>query len=168
MTSIFLGIDPGMTGAIAIIDPVLSKGVGFYDTPVVNIGKKGQVKHEYDTQEMASVLREFAECRPAYVFIERQQAMPDQGVSSTFATGRGYGLWLGILTALGIPYEVIAPVTWKKKLMADMSKEKGASIIVAKRLFPQVADDLKLKKHHGRADALLLAEFGRRRMLGAA
>jgi crossover junction endodeoxyribonuclease RuvC len=166
----FVGIDPGMEGAVAIIYPVENRlpAVHFLDTPVVNVGKKGKTKREYDGQRMTQMFKDYGVLNGGVVYIERQQSMPGQGVASTFTTGRGYGLWLGILTALGIPYEIVAPVTWKKNLMADMAKEKGASLIKAKQLFPLCAEDLKLKKHHGRADALLIAEFGRRRFMGQA
>ena len=73
--------------------------------------------------------------------------------------GVGYGIWIGILAALNIPYTEVHPVTWKSKIMAGMGKEKDASIARAKQLYPTA--DLSLKKHHGRADALLIAHFGR-------
>jgi crossover junction endodeoxyribonuclease RuvC len=70
---------------------------------------------------------------------------------------------LGILAALNIPHELITPQSWKKSMMNGQPKEKDASRLVVMRLFPEVSDRLQLKKHHGRADALLIAEFLRRK-----
>lgn len=89
-------------------------------------------------------------------------AGPKMGATSAFNFGKGYGMWLGILAALLIPFDEVHPMTWKKTIMADMGKEKDASRIKAMQCYPLAAKDLSLKKHHGRADALLLAEFGRR------
>ena len=94
--------------------------------------------------------------------IEKIHSMPGQGVASMFSMGEGFGIWQGILQAFFMPTTFITPQAWKKALMAGMPKEKDASRIRAIQLFPSVAEELKLKKHHGRADALLIAEFLRR------
>jgi len=92
--------------------------------------------------------------------LEKVHAMPGQGVTSMFSFGEGYGVWQGILAGLQIPFDLVAPQTWKKHTMRDCSKEKGASMVKALQLYPQA--DIRLKKHHGRADALLIAEYLRR------
>ena len=93
--------------------------------------------------------------------------MPEQGVTSTFSMGHGLGLWEGILSALGVPYQMVTPQAWKKAMMAGQEKEKDASRQVAMRLFPSTIPKLSLKKHHGRSDALLIAEYLRRQHHGA-
>ncbi len=95
-----------------------------------------------------------------HAIIERSQAMPKQGVSSTFKVGVGYGIWLGLLVAIGIPYTEVRPNIWKAKMLAGKGKDKGASIIRAKQLFPQISNELTLVKHHNKAEALLLAAYG--------
>ena len=77
-----------------------------------------------------------------------------------FSFGRGLGLWEGLIVAMRLRYQLVAPQRWQKTMLDGMSKGKGASLAVAKRLFPSV--ELSRVKDHGRADALLLAEFGRR------
>lgn len=77
-----------------------------------------------------------------------------------FQLGLGVGLWEGILGALRIPYMKVAPATWKTKM--GVIKHPDASRITALELFPQVEDELARKKDNGRADSLLLAEYGRR------
>jgi len=158
---IFLGIDPGLTGALAVIYSELNT-VFVYDTPVLTVVKNKKVRHEMDIIQTVNMVRvaigtESLRCCAA---IERVNSMPDQGVASSFSFGKGFGIWLGILGALRIPFDLIHPVRWKKVMMDGMGKEKDSSRVRAKELFPHV--DLSLKKHHGRADALLLAEYRKR------
>ena len=153
-----IGIDPGLTGAVA----VLPEGL-FFDTPVASVKKGG--KKVYLVAEMVRIFISYAvdaSSPDVHVYIEDVHAMPGQGVSSTFSFGRGYGLWEGIVAALGIPYTLVSPVRWKRAMMDGMGKEKGASRVRAGQLFPQLADQLNRVKDHGRADALLIAEYGRR------
>lgn len=118
---------------------------------------------------MAAILRGYQDSSEGLlVGIEKVHSMPGQGVASTFCFGEGYGVWLGILAALGIRHELITPQSWKKSLMDGQLKDKDASRLVAMRLFPEAGNQLQLKKHHGRADALLIAEFVRRKAVSGA
>lgn len=154
---IICGIDPGFTGAIAFIDNNGSASV--VDMPIVNTSKKGKAskKPELDSIGVFQVLYNV---NPSHVFIEKAQTMPGQGISSAGRYMDVYGQLKGICIGLGLPYSLIHPRTWKKLIMSDMGKEKGESIVRSKQLFPSV--DLSLKKDHGKADALLIAEYGRR------
>ena len=75
-----------------------------------------------------------------------------------FTVGLGYGAWLGVLATLRLPYTAVRPVVWKKAF--SLGKDKEASRLRAMQLYPGA--DLRLKKHHGRAEALLLAHYGLR------
>jgi hypothetical protein len=155
----YIGIDPGVSGAIAAI---LEDGsVRFFDMPVCKVKSGKGAKSEYDASALASILQLHGMYCRTHATIERQQSMPGQGVASTFKTGFGFGLLVGALAGLKLPYTVVSAVTWKRRMMDGMGKEKGASILRAKQLFPQAASELHLKKHHGRADALLIAAYGR-------
>ncbi|MFW6248205.1 MAG: hypothetical protein ACOC4J_00375 [Bacteroidota bacterium] len=95
-----------------------------------------------------------------HAYIEKQTAMPGQGVVSMMSIGMGFGLWLGILAAYRIPYTIITPQSWKKEMMAGMGKEKAASCYRAQQLYP----DLEFFTPRGRAldgrgDAVLIAEY---------
>lgn len=155
----FIGIDPGLSGAVAML-PSATDGSSIFDTPVGSDGNRTV----YLPLEMAVILTKLRSVSgpSCMVYLEKQQAMPKQGVSSTFSIGRGYGLWEGILAALGIPYTVVTSQAWKKAMMAGQGREKDASRLRAQQLWPELAGQLNLKKHHGRAEALLLAEYGRR------
>jgi len=82
--------------------------------------------------------------------------MPGQGVRSMFTIGVGHGLFLGILAAVGLPYTRVRPAIWKRTL--GLGKDKEASRLRAQQLYPGA--DLRRKKDHGRAEALLLAWYG--------
>lgn len=97
-----------------------------------------------------------------HVFLEQVHSMPKQGVASSFNFGRGFGLWEGLLAGMRFPYTLVSPQRWKKAMLADMAKDKGASVLRAKQLFPNCVEQLKLVKDHNKAEALLLAEYGRR------
>lgn len=160
--TIHIGIDPGKDGAIAAILP---GSILFIDMPTLFTGV-GQ-KRDYDVHELAAALTRLGPAGSLHVMIERQQSMPGQGVATSFQIGLGYGTLLGVLGALRIPFSTVRPTNWKKVMLADMPPGKEASRAKAKQMFPQAAEDLKLVKHHNRAEALLLADFGRRQLAHA-
>lgn len=156
---IFIGVDPGLTGAIAYLKEDGTVNGPIIDMPIIKIKKR----HDF---LVANVVGCFLGADGAIanvmVGIEALHAMPNRmcnGVGN-FSLGRSSGMFEGILTALRIPFQKIPPKRWQKLLLDGMPHEKGSSVVVAKRLFPDV--DLSLKKHHGRADALLIAEYLRR------
>lgn len=170
--SIFVGIDTGLDGAVAVISERMEI-LSMFDTPTLTVeGKTKTVtgntkkRREYHLAAMKNYLVAVKDNGTVMVALEKSQAMPSklqgrtQGTVSSFSTGRGYGLWEGLLCGLGIPYTLVHPLTWKAAMMRDMGKQKGASIIRANQLFSNAS--LTRKKDHGRADALLVAEFLRR------
>ncbi len=163
-----IGIDPGKDGFICLLD---GEEVLSWPTPTINISKKGN-KRGYLVPEMRRFL---AVANPDFVVIEKQQAMPGmmkggkmvkQGVASSFATGQGYGLWEGLVAGLGLKYILVHPRTWQKVCHRDVQGDntKARSILAAGRLFPNVdlrKNDKCRVPHDGKADALLLAWYGR-------
>ena len=149
-----IGIDPGLSGAVAILDDT---GVlmALHDVPTLTLRTSRGVKQEYDLPGLAHLLAPYA-VPGVHVFIEESQPMPGQGVRSMFTIGVGFGLWLGVLAALAVPYSRIRPAMWKRAM--GVGKDKEQCRLRAQQLFPSA--DLRLKKHHGRAEALLLAYHG--------
>ena len=141
----YIGIDPGKNGAMA----VLKEDRTFRIVP-------------YGPQSYADEL-EFSEA-DCIVCLEHVGAMPGQGVNSMFHFGENFGFIQGLLTAFGIPYELVRPQKWKKEF--SITGDKNSSIQVCKRLFPTA----NLRKEGGRKDndgmteALLMAEYARRRL----
>jgi len=165
MSSIFIGIDPGKLGHVASLSA--DGGVrGTWPTPTIKMGKG---KPQYDILSMRRILKEATEgCDSVHVAIEKQTAMPMQGVVSMFSIGEGYGIWQGLLSGLELSYEVVTPQKWKKAMLAGIpgvGKDKKRSVIAAGRLFPGV--DLRLNERCrvacvDKCEALLIAEYGRR------
>ncbi len=147
-----IGIDPGFSGAIAYVDKY--GNVDVIDMPII----KGK-KNELDGGAIRSFLHRY---NYDMAFIEKAQSMPGQGISSTGRYMEGYGRIRGICEGMKIPYTLVHPRTWKRIMMADMPKDKGQSIVRVKQLFPEI--DLPRKKDHGKADAILIAEYGRRQL----
>src|SRR5712671_7487636 len=160
---VYIGIDPGLDGAVALIQ-VQPDDIAVFDSPSWTIEAKKGIRREYNIRGMAEIINDAILRVPnrgsVMAGLESVHSLPDQGVASAFKFGCGLGIWQGILEALGITYQMIPPQRWKKALMDGMGKEKHASIIVAQRLFPTA--DIRLAKHHGRPDALLLPEYIKR------
>lgn len=147
---IYLGIDPGMGGALALYDPKTG-WLELHDCPVAQVNGKNEMFLPGVIDILCSV--EIADC-----VIERSQAMPGQGVSSVFSYGVGYGSYLGVLASLGISHTKISPQEWKRKLRVPSDKDGARAR--ASELLPAHSGKWLLKKHHGRAEAALLAYYG--------
>lgn len=141
----FIGIDPGASGALAIL-----RGP---ETVTVPFSAEAYVE-----------LLQGVDTSNAFAIVEHVGAMPGQGSVSTFNFGMNFGIIQGVLSALKIPYELVRPHKWKKEF--SCTSDKNTSIEVAKRLFPQAnfkRTPKCTKDHDGIAEALLLAEYGRRK-----
>lgn len=150
---IYIGIDPGFTGGIAVLDKDAAI-IELEDMPVIKVGKK----NELDGPEIVNILTNARVLAKCHVFIEKCQSMPGQGIASTGRYMEGYGRLRGICEGLSLPYTLVHPKTWKKIMMPDMLKEKGQSIIRVKQLYPDI--DLPRKKDHGKSDAVLIGRYG--------
>lgn len=150
-----VGIDPGITGAVAIINT--DGSVEIRDAPLLPGDKK-----RINPVTLWGIVRSLGDGETV-AGIEQQIAIPHQSSVSTATTFTGYGLYIGLLVAAEIPYDVVTPSGWKAQILAGTDKSKDAAIAKAIQLFPQCADTMiTLKKHHGRAEALLIAECVRR------
>ena len=155
-----IGIDNGLDGGIAALEGDFLT----FKTVMPVIGTKGKGKREYDATAIAFIIKNLL---PDYVIIEKAQAFRGQGVTSTFNTGKGFGIMLGILSAMAVRYEVVTPRTWQKDMFhgLNVTDTKQCSEIVAKRLWPSqqwTATPRSKKAHDGMTDAALIAEYGRR------
>lgn len=156
---IYVGIDPGLSGAIAFIFP--DGTVSTYDTPVIKVSKNGKNRNVYLAGAMHDHLTQLEESFPGHkchVALEKVGPMPGNGAAAMFSMGHGLGLWEGLIVASGLPLTYVIPQAWKK--MFGLDRDKNKSILKAKQLFPTA--DITLKKHDGRAEALLMAEYLRR------
>lgn len=138
-----LAIDPGLKGALAWVNEA-----GFLleveDMPVVD----GNVSAPLLTNLIVGY------GSVEVIVIERQQSMPKQGVASSFKTGTGYGILIGIVAALHIPSVYWPSSMWKKTLRLSSNKEYSRQRALER--WPDQTSLFKLKKHEGRAEAALL------------
>lgn len=149
---IYIGIDPGKKGGYALVCD------GDVDT------------HPWDDEGFVIWLigvKAVAEANDEHILaaVEKVGAMPGNGSVSMFNFGKSAGYIEGVLTALGIPYQLVPPRRWKAAF--SLTNDKGRSIEVCKKLFPGV--DLKRTERckvdsDGKAEALLIAEWGRRNL----
>jgi crossover junction endodeoxyribonuclease RuvC len=140
-----LAIDPGaVSGAYALLDA--NQSASCADIPVVDRMVNAVV--------WSNIIRE---AQPDVAIIEQVGPMPKQGASSGFRFGMGVGLIRGVLSAHLVPTIQVHSTKWKRYY--NLHADKEASRALAIRLFPEAANALTLKKHHGRAEALLIAHW---------
>lgn len=141
---IYMGIDPGLSGAIAFLN---SDGrlISVFDTPIVD--------KNINSPELARII---SSERPEVAIIESVNAMPGQGVSSMFRFGQSFGTMIGVVSAFNIPLHFTSASRWKKHFRLSADKEEARSLAVS--LWPS-CDKFSRKKDHGRAEAALLARY---------
>jgi len=175
---IYIGIDPGLHGAIATIRESESES-GAIDSstiPTIMTGKKRVLNHAMLSSMFAllqstnQIFDGIVEC---YAVLERQHAMPKQGVVSTLSIGYGFGALKQCLVDFTIPHEVVHANVWQKEfsISARKGNTKAQALQICQDLFPDVnllATEKSKKPHDGIVDALLIAEYARRRHSGIA
>jgi crossover junction endodeoxyribonuclease RuvC len=156
-----VGVDPGLSGALFFLDPNRPSTGEAVDLPVHQLARGGKAKRELDVAGLIEIL---TLRRLDHAFLEQVNAMPGQGVSSMFALGKGFGILIG--AAQRIPLTLVPPARWKRTL--GVPKAKDGARARASQLLPAAADQWRLKKHDGRAEAALLALYGARQLTSSA
>ena len=144
----YIGIDPGKSGALAVIE----------ENGDIHVWPFNSVKYAEVLTHLSSVRDEIKCC------VEKVGAMPGQGVVSMFNFGHNFGFIEGLLLGNWIPYQLVPPQTWKKEFC--VTSDKNTSIEVCRKLFPHVSllpTERSRKPSDGMAEAILIAEYARRR-----
>lgn len=171
-----IGIDPGVDGAVAVLNEK-SKILTVWDIPSVKISRgkkvgKERFRNDLDVGAIVSFLELYIPDPEmgmrTHIFLERVQPMPQSGmgVVGAFTFGKVNGLIEGVVQALRIPFEYVSPVKWIRTMMPGTDRDKNQSILTVKRLLPTASDWITLRKHHNRAEALLIALYGLRKIKG--
>jgi crossover junction endodeoxyribonuclease RuvC len=164
-TRCYIGVDPGLKGGIAAVDQD-GNFVMAIPMPVTEAAKGKEV----DVATLVAFLRGVHDDGlPALAAIEVVHAMPKQGVTSVFTFGSMYGEVRGVLKTLGVPIEHVLPTAWKKVVLHGTQKDKDAAVAFVRRRFPAAslrATPRCTTDHDGMADAICIAEWGRRTFLG--
>ena len=150
-----IGIDPGLSGAIAILDDI--KIFDMFDMPIMSEGKKN--KNQLNSAQLVNIIkRHIPENREAYVIVEQVSAMPGQGVTSMFNFGQTFGAIKGICASLNLPIFYVRPTKWKKHFeLINASKDASRTKVI--EMYPSISERLRKKKDVNKADAILIARY---------
>jgi crossover junction endodeoxyribonuclease RuvC len=151
-----IGIDPGLSGAVAVLTGTDSLAV--FDMPTMTVERNGKAKRQVSASELAEIIY-IMKNDDCHVFVEKVSAMAGQGVTSVFSFGRSFGMIEGILAAFKLPVTYVAPATWVKAVGRGQGKD--ASRARAMELFPNNQTDFKRVKDDGRSDSALIAYWGK-------
>jgi crossover junction endodeoxyribonuclease RuvC len=154
---LIVGIDPGITGAIATLDHTGLLAVD--DMPTMACGKgAGKRKRQVNAAGLSALLKERVSGRSdeVLVVLERVASMPGQGVAGVFSLGDTFGCIRGVVAAEGYPLELVTPQAWKKRFGLNSDKEQARAKSI--ELYPSAP--LSRVKDHGRVEAILIARYG--------
>jgi crossover junction endodeoxyribonuclease RuvC len=152
---IIIGVDPGISGAISVIEN--KKILEVYDTPTMIEGKKN--KKQINGAQVTNIIKEQLNTgKEIIVVVEHVNAMPGQGVTSMFNFGQSFGVIKGICAALSLPIYFVRPTKWKKHFNL-IKTNKDASRTKVIEAYPEISSKLHRKKDSNRADAILIALY---------
>jgi crossover junction endodeoxyribonuclease RuvC len=166
-----LGIDPGITGGLGWVSWD-GKRRGVSDAPRAAVATSANRK--YDQAVMVKMVKAAItdpRGRPvrAAAAMELVHTMPGDGRAGSFSFGFGFAMWQGILTTLDVPISFVDPRRWQKEIgmepTNDRRQRKTNSRLAAMKFFPEMTELFRRVKDDGRAEALIMAEWLRRKMV---
>ena len=150
-----IGIDPGLSGAIAILED--SRIEEIFDMPVMPDGKKN--KRQLNSALLVKLIKDsIKNLEDTVMVVEQVNAMPGQGVTSMFNFGQTFGAIKGICAAMGLPIFFVRPAKWKKHFEL-INSSKDASRTKAIEMYPSISQQLSKKKDVNKSDAILIARY---------
>lgn len=157
-----IGIDPGVKGALVVLDTATGELLAIHDLPTKKQGKGGAA-----SSQMICPLSLIALLQPYAVpgtvaALEVAIVKPPMKLTSARTVGMNYGVLLAILASMQIGVREMAPHDWKKRL--GLSDDKAASEALATTLWPR--HHAELSKRADRAEAALIARAGCLEMAG--
>ena len=152
---IVVGIDPGLSGAIAILEN--NKVLNIFDMPVMAEGKKN--KRQLNSAQLVRIIKDSTKPDAEIaVVVEQVNAMPGQGVTSMFNFGQTFGAIKGVCAALELPIFFVRPSKWKKHFeLINSSKDSSRTKVI--EMYPSLSSQLAKKKDVNKSDAILIARF---------
>ena len=154
---IILGIDPGVSGAISVLEN--KKVIEVFEMPTMIDGKKN--KKQVNGSQVSNIIKEKINSnkeKEIIVVVEHVNAMPGQGVTSMFNFGQSFGVIKGICSALSLPIYFVRPSKWKKHFNL-IKTNKDASRTKAIEIYPEISTNLSRKKESNKSDAILIARY---------
>ena len=152
---IIFGIDPGISGAISILEN--KKILEVLEMPTMIDGKKN--KKQVNGSQVTNIIKGRLNIhKEIAVVVEHVNAMPGQGVTSMFNFGQSFGVIKGICSALSLPIYFVRPMKWKKYFNL-IKTNKDASRTKVIQIYPEISSKLSRKKDSNKADAILIARY---------
>ena len=152
---LIFGIDPGISGAISVLEN--KKVIEVFDMPTMIDGKKN--KKQVNGAQVTNIIKErLDDEKEIAVVVEHVNAMPGQGVTSMFNFGQSFGVIKGICSALSLPIHFVRPTKWKKHFNL-IKTNKDASRTKVIQVYPEISSKLSRKKDANKADAILIARY---------
>ncbi len=152
---IIIGIDPGISGAISILEN--KKVIDIFEMPTMIDGKKN--KKQVNGSQITNIIKEeINKKKEIIVVVEHVNAMPGQGVTSMFNFGQSFGVLKGICAALSLPIYFVRPTKWKKYFNL-IKTNKDASRTKVIQIYPEISGKISRKKDSNKADAILIARY---------
>ena len=150
-----IGIDPGLSGAIAILEE--KRVLDMFDMPVMSEGKKN--KRQLNSAQLVNIINQYNNTKEEIaVVVEQVNAMPGQGVTSMFNFGQTFGAIKGICAALELPIYFVRPSKWKKHFeLINSSKDSSRTKVI--EMYPKLSNQLAKKKDVNKSDAILIARY---------
>lgn len=153
----YIGIDPGLSGALSLIDNQ-GKYKEVRSIPIMaNHKSTGRVKNCVNAKALYDIIISWKRFNPS-IWLEHVGARQGDGVCSAFSFGDTFGSIRAVCSCAEIPINLVSPSVWKKYLKIGSDKEVARALAI--NLFPEACSELSRKKDHDRAEALLLAFFG--------
>ena len=147
MKKLYIGIDPGKSGAIAFLPPEgdpWTVGLDETDHDIKRVLWDADRVANFEGWETLAIL-------------EKVHSSPQMGVKSAFSFGQSFGKLEMLLACFEVPFEYVTPAKWQGDMKCRTKGDKNVTKAAAQRLFPSI------KITHRNADALLLAEYARRK-----
>lgn len=164
---VVIGLDPGLSGACAVLDHNGLRAV--FDLPTMripNIGPKALVQNKIDARALAKLLRQHCPAGEAVQsVIEAVSTMGGQNnaVQTQGALLRTLGTVEAVLECIGWAPEYANPQTWKRffgLIDSDLkpAQRKAKALECARRLYPG-CNEIARAKDHNRAESILIAHW---------
>lgn len=147
------GIDPGLTGALAVLD-FEEFLLHLWDTPTYEANVGGKSRKRPDACAYADAMAFFP---IDYCTIENVQSLPSDGHVGAFTFGKVTGIAIGVAAGLDIPLASVAPAKWKMQM--QVPADKKAAKHRASQLFPHCTAGWSREMDHGRAEAAIIALY---------
>ena len=147
------GIDPGLTGAFAVLD-FQDFRLHIWDTPTVSVKTGANTRKRCEPDAFTKAIGHFP---LDYCTIENVHSTPNDGHVGAFSFGKVTGIAIGICHGLDVPLAQVSPAKWK--LQMQVPAHKDASKLRSSQLFPNCAPMWARAMDHGRAEAAVIALY---------